>query len=93
MKKKTKFLNFRNRGFTDKLYYINFCFAWSFMIVCIILTAIGQYTGNTNMDLIVYGVPAVYGELAIHTGFIIHKARVENMQKHNLDSNQIVEIE
>jgi len=63
------------------------------MAVCVILTAIGQYTGNTSMDLLVYGIPAAFGELAIHTGFIIHKARVENLKKHELDTNQIIEIE
>ena len=63
------------------------------MGVCVILTAVGQHTGNTSMDLLVYGIPAAFGELAIHTGFIIHKARLENESKHSLDSGKIIEIE
>lgn len=91
--KKNKFISFKSRGFTDKLYFINFCFTWAFMAVCIILTAVGQYTGTTNMDLLAYGIPAAFGELAIHTGFIIHKAKVENLEKHKLDRGQIIDIE
>lgn len=64
------------------------------MLICTALTACSIYTGNgASMDLLVYGIPAVFGELAIHTGFIIHKARVENIKKHELDTNQIIEIE
>lgn len=63
------------------------------MVVCIALTTIGQFTGQTSMDLLVYGIPAVFGELAIHTTWIVKKAERENIEKHKLDTNQIIEIE
>lgn len=45
------------------------------------------------MDLLVYGIPAVFGELAIHTTWVVKKAERENIKKHELDKNAIVEIE
>lgn len=52
------------------------------MAVCVILTAVGQHTGNTSMDLLVYGIPAAFGELALHTGWVVKKAERENIRKH-----------
>ena len=90
-RKKNKLIDFTKRGFTDKLYYMNFCCTWVFVAVCIVLTAIGLFLGNTSMDLIVYGIPACFAELGIHTGFIITKARIENLSKHKLKEEDLEE--
>lgn len=51
------------------------------MAICVILTAVGLYTGNTSMDLLVYGIPAAFGELALHTAWVVKKAERENIRK------------
>lgn len=77
------------RGFTDKLYFANLIFAWGFMAVSILLTVFSSKLGIVDMTVISVGVPAVFGELSIHTGFIIWKAKAENMAKWNKDNIQM----
>lgn len=77
------------RGFTDKLYFANLIFAWGFMAVSILLTVFSSKFGIVDMTVISVGVPAVFGELSIHTGFIIWKAKAENMAKWNKDNIQM----
>lgn len=71
----------KSRGFTDRLYFLNLTLSWLFVITCVILTVAVE----PNMDVVAYGIPAVFTELAIHTGFIIWKAKHENISKHRLD--------
>ena len=59
------------------------------MVVCIIMTAIGQYTGNTSMDLLVYGIPAAFGELSLHTAWVVKKAERENIHKNRRKESDI----
>lgn len=58
------------------------------MAVCIILTAWGITQGNTNMDLITYGIPSVFTELSIHTTWVVKKAERENIRKHKEAEDQ-----
>lgn len=51
------------------------------MGACIALTAWGIKEGNTNMDLLVYGIPAVFAELGLHTTWVVKKAERENIRK------------
>ncbi len=71
------------RGFMDKLYFYNLRFAWSFTVACFILTAISgqKWLNITDMSIVSAGLPVVWGELSIHTGFIIWKAKTENCRK------------
>lgn len=71
----------RRRGFTDKLYFANLSLAWLFVVVCIIITLLSGVLGITDLSVVSYGIPAVFTELSLHTGFIIWKAKSENMQK------------
>jgi len=72
----------RKRGYTDKLYFLNLKLTWIFVWACLILNAVSGLLGVTSLDIITYGIPAAFGELAIHTGFIIWKAKVENCRKY-----------
>lgn len=71
-----------NRGFTDKLYWYNFRAVWWFTCACFILNTISGYLGVGELAIITYGIPAAFGELALHTGFIIWKSKSENFRKH-----------
>jgi len=80
------------RGFTDKLYYYNFRMVWGFAWGCFILNALSGYLGITDLAIVNIGIPAAFGELGLHTGFIIWKAKVENCRK-NKDKSKLTELE
>ena len=75
------------RGFTDKLYFMNLKFAWFYTVACFILTIFSGYLNIMDLSIISVGMPVIWGELGIHTGFIIWKAKAENMKKWNQDNN------
>lgn len=87
----------KNRGFTDKLYFYNFCAVQLLMAAIIVITALG---GTLNlMDLSpLSNIPQwAYTELGIHTGFIVWKAKTENSRKYlagtDGQTNEIEEME
>ena len=69
------------RGFTDKLYLYNVAFVTA--VVIISFTAVFM-SGWLHIDTsaIYVIVPSAYGELAVHTGFVIWKAKAENVRKY-----------
>lgn len=68
----------KNRGFTDKLYFANLCFAWLYSIICIVITIIG---GVENYAFVEVVCPLIWAEVTVHTGLIVWKAKVENLSK------------
>lgn len=83
---------FKKRGFMDKLYFMNLIFAWVFTVLCIVLNAVSGSLNVYDLSVISYGLPVVWGELGIHTGFIVWKAKTENCRK-NKDVNKLEELE
>ena len=81
-----------NRGFTDKLYLYNFRAVWAFTISCFLLNALSGFLNISDLAIIVYGIPVAFGELGIHTSFIIWKAKTENCRK-NKDYSKLQELE
>lgn len=75
----------KTRGYTDKLYFANLCFAWIYTIIsivlCYILVSIEKINAEAYCSMcgIIGGL--VWAELGVHTGFVIHKAKVENLSK------------
>lgn len=82
----------KKRGFTDKLYFLNLTLSWLFIIICIVLTALSGRLGITDLSLVSVGIPAVFTELGVHTGFIVWKAKTENISKfgYNIDNGDVV---
>ncbi len=80
------------RGFSDRLYYYNFRMVWGFAWGCFILNALSGYLGITDLAIVNIGIPAAFGELGLHTGFIVWKAKVENCRK-NKDKSKLTELE
>ena len=71
----------RKRGFTDKLYIYNVIFVTAVVIVSFIAVFMsGRLCLDTSAISVI--VPSAYGELAVHTGFIIWKAKNENARKY-----------
>lgn len=73
---------FKSRGYTDKLYFLNLTLSWLFILVCIVITIFSGKLGITDLSLVSVGLPAVFAELGIHTGFIVWKAKTENISKY-----------
>ena len=68
----------KNRGFTDKLYFANLCFAWIYSIICLVITVKGGFDSYACVEIV---CPLIWGELTVHTGFVVWKAKVENLSK------------
>lgn len=61
-------------------------------MMCFALNALSGVLQIADLSIISYGLPAVYTELAIHSGFMVWKAKVENCRKHK-DINRLEELE
>lgn len=83
---------FKKRGFTDKLYFLNLTLSWLFIVVCIVITALSGTLGITDLSLVSVGIPAVFAELGVHTGFIVWKAKTENISKFGYDPDNGREV-
>lgn len=79
------------RGFMDKLYYLNLKSVWIFTIACFILNVLSGFLEVVDLSIIAYGIPAAWTELGIHTGFIVWKAKTENCRKFK-DNSKLEEI-
>ncbi len=80
------------RSFTDKLYLFNLIFSWLFIAICIALTVFSGYLNITDLSIVNVGIPTIFAELSVHTGFVIWKAKVENCRKFK-DVNLLQELE
>lgn len=76
-----------HRGFTDKLYFYNFCAVHILMAAILIITALGGVLNLTDLSPLSNIPQWAYTELGIHTGFIIWKAKEENQRKYRIYTN------
>ena len=74
------------RGFTDKLYIVNLAIVLVVTIASFVVVILSGRLGIMDMSPIVSVLSGAYGELAVYTGFIVWKAKNENMNKHREDS-------
>ncbi len=72
----------KNRGYTDKLYFFNFCTVHAIIVAILVITALGGVLGLTDLSPLTDIPQWAYGELGIHTGFIVGKAKAENQRKY-----------
>lgn len=83
----------QKRGFTDRLYLFNLRFVVSLTIVAILLIIASAFLPQMDLSPLPYIVPPAWTELAIHTGFIIWKAKAENMRKYPRAMTQVQAVE
>ena len=79
-------------GYTDRWYVYNVKFVTITVIVSFLTMWLSGFLGITDLSPISVIVPSAFGELAIHTGFMIWKAKVENCRKHK-DVNRLESLE
>ena len=79
------------RGFTDKMYLYNVVFVTAVVIISFIAVFLsGKLMIDTSALSVI--IPSAYAELAVHTGFVIWKAKAENARKYK-DVNTITDEE
>ena len=75
----------KSRGYTDRLYFANLCFAWIYTIISIVLCYILVTLDKMNAEAYCTMCGAigalVWAELGVHTALIVHKAKCENLSK------------
>lgn len=72
---------------------MNLKFAWIFTVLCFVLTVFSGKLEVYDLSVIVYGLPVVWAELALHTKWIIEKATIENKRKFGIGTNHCAESE
>lgn len=74
----------KHRGFTDKLYFYNFCAVHILMGAILIITALGGALNLTDLSPLSNIPQWAYTELGIHTALIVWKAKAENQRKYRV---------
>ena len=71
----------KSRGFTDRLYVINFIISHIIVATSLVMTLFASNFGIIDLSPCTVAITASYAELGLHTGFIIVKAKQENKRK------------
>ena len=71
----------KKRGFTDRLYFYNLIAVWIYTVLCLVFSVLGGRIGIDDYSFVSIVCPLVWGELGVHTGFVVTKARIENINK------------
>lgn len=79
--------NVKSRGFTDRLYFYNFCAVNAIVVAILIITALGGILELTDLSPLSNIPQWAYGELGLHTGFVIWKAKAENQRKYRFGTD------
>lgn len=82
----------KKRGFTDRLYFYNLIAVWIYTVLCLVFSVLGRSIGIDDYSFVSIVCPLVWGELGVHTGFVIHKAKVENIHKNLPLENATINI-
>lgn len=77
----------KNRGYTDKLYFYNFCAVQLIVAAILIITALSGVLELTDLSPLSNIPQWAYGELGIHTALIVWKAKAENQRKYRFGRN------
>lgn len=82
----------KKRGFTDRLYFYNLIAVWIYTILCLVFSVLGGRIGIDDYSFVSIVCPLVWGELGVHTGFVVTKARIENINKNLPLENATINI-
>ena len=77
----------KHRGYTDKLYFYNFCAVHILMAAILVITASGGVLNLTDLSPLSNIPQWAYTELGIHTAFIVWKAKAENQRKYRFGTD------
>lgn len=72
----------KKRGFTDKMYIFNIILVSTVLVLSFVLMFLSAFVAQIDLSPISSIVMAAFAELGLHTGFIIWKAKTENIHKY-----------
>jgi len=81
----------KKRGFTDRLYLTNFVITWVFVALCYIATLFSGILGITDLSALDSAITCSFSQLALHTGFVVWKAKMENIAKNKKIDKETIE--
>lgn len=76
---------FKNRGWTEKAYIINFIVALLLVQEMLVLTCI--FPASDIASIATVAVPSVFTEVSVFSAFIIWKNKTENINKYKENCN------
>lgn len=76
----------KDRGFSDKLYWLNFQMTWIFVWSCLLVTMLSGLLNITDLSILGIAIGAAFTELGLHTSLILWKAKVENCEKNKKEN-------
>ncbi len=69
------------QGWTNNLYFINWIAAWTYTLLCVVLSVFGTTLEIADYSFVSVGLPLVWAEVSVFTGFMVWKTKAENLQK------------
>jgi hypothetical protein len=69
------------QGWTNNLYFINWIAAWTYTLLCVVLSVFGTALEVADYSFVEVGLPLVWAEVSVFTGFMVWKTKAENLQK------------
>lgn len=84
------YLKSKKRGYTDRMYRYNVIFVSVTVGLSFVLMFMSAFVSQIDLTPIGYIVPSAFGELALHTGFMVWKAKAENMQKFSNKTKKLI---
>jgi len=73
------------RGFTDKLYALNFTCTILLTTASITITAFSGILGISDLSPISTAIQYSFLQLSVHSGFVVWKAKAENINKNKMN--------
>ena len=83
---------FRKRGFMDRMFMLSFLFVVFIVITCFLLVAFSGRLGISDTSTLTEIASKSFDFMAIFTGFMVWKAKVENCRKYK-DINRLESLE
>lgn len=82
----------KKRGFTDRMYVYNLRFA-VFLTLCAVVQSFLSPFYPFDTSVWVYILAPVWAEVGVYSAFNIHKAKIENLNKHKDFKSQVQEMQ
>ena len=69
------------QGWTNNLFFINWIMAWVYTYICVFLSIMGNYFAIPDFSFVSVGLPLVWADVSVFTGFMVWKTKAENLKK------------
>lgn len=78
------------QGWTNNIYLINWICAWAYTLLCVVLSVFGTPLQIPDYSFVSVGLPLVWAEVSVFTGFMVWKNKAENLHKMGGDPSNLI---